>query len=334
MNNFWIRLPKPFLILAPMDAVTDTVFRRVVMRAARPDVFFTEFTSAAGFVSGHGRDGTLRRLAYTNDEQPVVAQIWGNQPLQFREMAVELADMGFAGIDINTGCPDKSIIKQGGGSGLIGDLKTTASLIEASKRSHLPVSVKTRLGITRTDEWRDWLGFLLSQDIANLTIHLRTRREMSKVPAHYELIPEILDLRDRLAPNTKLTINGDIADRAQADSIWQKYPRIDGFMIGRGIFSNIFAFEEPIHDGDGLVMPEHDMNEPIELLRYHLDLFDESPLRFDPLKRFFKIYVRGFDGAGELREELMRTRTTSEVRRILRQAEASLPEGHQNQTLR
>lgn len=295
-----------------MEAVTDIVFRHVIQHAGRPDVFFTEFTNAASYCSPKGIHSTRGRLAFSADEQPMVAQIWGSQPDNFREMALGLKALGFKGVDINMGCPDASVVKGGAGSGLIRNPGRAAELIAAAKESGLPISVKTRLGDTRVDEWHDWLTHILTQDIVNLTIHLRTRKEMSKVAAHFELIPEIKKLRDDIAPHTLLTINGDVRDRAHGETLSQQYG-IDGIMIGRGVFKDPFAFS----DGHQATQAER-----ITLLHYHLDLFDRfsqelEPRKFDPLKRFFKIYLHDFPGAAEIRERLMHTETTDEVRKIL-----------------
>ncbi|MDX2776079.1 tRNA-dihydrouridine synthase [Streptomyces caniscabiei] len=314
MTNFWNELPRPFFILAPMEAVTDVVFRHVVASAARPDIFFTEFTNTSSYASEKGIHSTRGRLTFTSDEQPMVAQIWGTKPDEFAYMAKGLADMGFSGIDINMGCPDKSVVKGGAGSGLIRTPERAAELIAAAKAGGLPVSVKTRLGYNRTDEWRGWLTHILKQDVVNLTVHLRTRKEMSKVDAHYELIPEIKKLRDEIAPQTLLTINGDIRDRQHGLELTKTYG-VDGIMIGRGIFSNPFAFE--------LDKKAHSREELVDLLNLHLDLFDKysqelEPRRFEPLKRFFKIYIRDFPGASELREKLMHAKSTDEVRALIK----------------
>lgn len=311
--NFWQNLPRPFFILAPMEAVTDVVFRHVVASAAKPDIFFTEFTNASSYCSPAGKHSTRGRLTFTEDEQPMVAQIWGSKPDEFRQMAHGLKEMGFAGIDINMGCPVKNVVKSGG-SYLIRQPELAAQLITAAKESGLPVSVKTRLGYTSTTEFTGWLSHILKQDIVNLTIHLRTRKEMSKVPAHYELISEIKKLRDEIAPQTLLTINGDIRDRQHGEELVRQYG-VDGIMIGRGIFHNPFAFEAEANI--------HTKEELLGLLHFHLDLFDKystelEPRRFEPLKRFFKIYVRDFPGASELREQLMHTKTTLEARAVLR----------------
>lgn len=314
MNNFWNTLPEPFFALAPMEAVTDVVFRHVIAKAGRPDILFTEFTNTASYCSPKGKHSTAGRLAFTPDEQPIVAQIWGTNPEHFRQMSHGLAADGFAGIDINMGCPDKTVVKGGAGSGLIRTPPLATDIIAATKEAGLPVSVKTRLGDVRTDEWHDWLAHILRQDIANLTIHLRTRKEMSKVAAHYDLIPEIIALRDQIAPSTKLTINGDISDRHRGEELAATYTGINGIMIGRGVFTNPYAFtrgHQPTRD------------EIISLLRFHLDLFDAyntdptQPRPFDPLKRFFKIYIRDMPGAAELRDALMHTKNTHEVRVLL-----------------
>lgn len=313
MDNFWTTLPRPFFILAPMEAVTDVVFRHVVTAAARPDVYFTEFVNAASYCSEKGEHSTRGRLAFTDDEHPMVAQIWGNNPEQFAQMAHGLATKGFKGIDINMGCPVTNVATKGSGSGLIREPELAAQLIAGAKEGGLPVSVKTRLGYTSTDELRTWLTHILQQDIVNLTIHLRTRKEMSKVPAHFELIPEIKKLRDEIAPHTLLTINGDIRDRQHGEQLVTEYG-VDGVMIGRGVFHNPFAFE--------IIPKQHTREELLDLLKLQLDLHDKysielGPRKFDPLKRFFKIYVREFEGASELREKLMHTKTTDEVRTLL-----------------
>lgn len=346
--NFWADLPRPFFILAPMEAVTDVVFRHVVKHAGPPDVFFTEFTNATGWV--HAGDPAIGgRLVKTDDEEPIVAQIWGAIPDDFAQIAAYCKTLGYHGIDINMGCPDASAVKAGGGAGMIRTPENAAQVIAAAKTAGLPVSVKTRLGYSTIDEMRDWLAHLLHQGVVNLTIHLRTKKEMSKVPAHYEVIPQILALRDEIAPDTLITINGDIENRAEGLALVEKYPGIDGIMIGRGIFHNPFCFrdEEPLGNefsktsaarasasaGETEALREAVLENSvgekasktrlINLLHLHLDLFDqwntpEHPRKFDPLKRFFKIYVNSFDGAAELRDKLMHTKNTAEVRAVLK----------------
>ena len=348
MTSFWNDLPQPFFILAPMEAVTDVVFRHVVKQAGAPDIFFTEFANATGWV--HAGDKAIAgRLIKTDDEQPLIAQIWGGEPWDMEAFAKHCAELGFNGIDINMGCPAKSAIKSGGAA-LIRRPDIAIAAIDAAKKSGLPVSVKTRLGYTYVDEWREWLTAILKQDIVNLTIHLRTKKEMSKVAAHYELIDEIVKLRDEIAPQMLLTINGDIRDREHGLEIARKHPGVNGIMIGRGVFSDPFCFrraielssvEEAVTGASNAVSRTprageatrkeyseaeysstiHHKSELIALLHYHLDLFDHyQPTLgrpFETLKRFFKIYIRDFDGAKELRERLMHTTTTDEVRSIL-----------------
>ncbi|AND38654.1 tRNA dihydrouridine synthase [Cytobacillus oceanisediminis] len=312
IDNFWRELPRPFFILAPMEEVTDVVFRHVVSEAARPEVFFTEFTNSDSYCHPEGINSVRGRLTFTEDEQPIVAHIWGDKPEYFRQMSIGMAELGFKGLDINMGCPVPNVAQHGKGSGLIRRPEVAAELIQAAKAGGLPVSVKTRLGFTEVDEWKVWLKHILEQDIANLSIHLRTRDEMSKVPAHWELIPEIKKLREQVAPDTLLTINGDIPDRQKGLELAEKYG-IDGVMIGRGIFHNPFAFETEKKD--------HSSEELLDLLRLHMDLHDQySHLELRPftaLHRFFKIYAKGFPGASALRNQLMNTRSTDEVRELL-----------------
>lgn len=311
-ENFWQDLPRPFFVLAPMEDVTDVVFRHVVAEAAAPDVYFTEFTNSDSYCHPEGKASVRGRLTFTEDEQPIVAHIWGDDPEHFREMSIGMAEAGFKGLDINMGCPVPNVVGDGKGCGLIGRPEVAAELIQAAKAGGLPVSVKTRLGLTNIDEWHDWLRHILEQDIVNLSIHLRTKKEMSKADAHWELIPEIKKLRDEVAPDTLLTINGDIPDREKGLELANQYG-VDGVMIGRGIFNNPYAFEhEP---------KEHSSEELLNLLRIHLDLFDKyseiEKRKYIALHRFFKIYVKGFRGAGELRNNLMNTKSTDEARALL-----------------
>ncbi|WGT37473.1 tRNA-dihydrouridine synthase [Lysinibacillus sp. 1 U-2021] len=312
-KNFWLDLPRPFFILAPMEDVTDVVFRHVIQEAGRPDVYFTEFTNTTSYCHPDGLDNVRNRLAFTEDEQPIVAHIWGDNPEHFRQMSIGMKELGFKGIDINMGCPVDNVAERGKGAGLILYPERAADIIQAAKAGGLPVSVKTRLGFTDVAEWREWLTHILKQDIANLSIHLRTREEMSKVAAHWELIGDIKKLRDEVAPNTLLTINGDIPDRLTGLKLVEQYG-IDGVMIGRGVFSNPFAFEkEP---------KEHSAKEYLNLLYLHLNLHDHYSKEFETrsfkaLQRFFKIYVRGFKGASQLRVQLLGAHSTDEVRELL-----------------
>ena len=254
----------------------------------------------------------------------MVAHIWGDQPEQFREMSIGLAEMGFKGIDLNMGCPVANVAQKGKGSGLILRPEVAAEIIQATKAGGLPVSVKTRLGYYEIDEWKDWLKHVLEQDIANLSIHLRTRKEMSKVDAHWELIEAIKNLRDEIAPDTLLTINGDIPDRQTGLELVEKYG-VDGIMIGRGIFHNPFAFEKEPR--------EHTSKELLDLLRLHLSLFQkynkDEDRQFKSLRRFFKIYVRDIKGASQLRHQLMNTESIAEARELLDAFEAQM----ENRTL-
>lgn len=314
-DNFWLDLPRPFFILAPMEDVTDVVFRHVVSAAAKPDVFFTEFANTESYCHPKGYQSVRGRLAFTKDEQPIVAHIWGDKPEYFRQMSMDMAEKGFRGIDINMGCPAHNVAPKGKGCGLIRRPEVAANIIQATKVGGLPVSVKTRLGYTEVGEWREWLTHILEQDIANLSIHLRTKVEMSNVAAHWDLIPAIKKLRDHIAPHTLLTINGDIPNRQTGMELAHQYG-VDGVMIGRGIFKNPFAFEKESQ--------EHSSQEYLDLLRLHLDLFDQyseefEPRPFKPLRRFFKIYARGFRGANELRNQLQQTESTNEARALLEQ---------------
>ena len=309
--NFWSQFEKGFTCLAPMEGVTDIAFRQVIARAARPDIFFTEFTNVNSYSSEKGRPNALERLRFEPGEQPIVAQIWGKNPEMFKETVEAVKNLGFQAVDINMGCPERHVVATGGGSGLIRTPELAKEILRAAKEvDGITVSVKTRLGYTKTDEWKAWLTNLLEEHPAALTVHLRTKKEMSKVDAHYELIPEIVELKNQLSPDTKLIINGDIKSAAEA----QKFVEhgADGIMIGRGVFQNPYCFEK--------TPQEHTREELLDLMRYHLDLYEKYELHpYDPLKHFYKIYVNNFPGASDLRAKLMQTKTITEARELIDQ---------------
>lgn len=330
MKTVWDELPKPFFVLAPMEAVTDVIFRHVVAKAGAPDLWFSEFTNATGWV--HAGEKAIRgRLYKTDDEKPIIAQIWGGEPSDMEKLAHYCKELGYDGIDINMGCPAKSAIKSGG-SALIRNPSLAIAAIAAAKTAGLPVSVKTRLGYTHVDEWKEWLTILLQQDIAALTIHLRTKKEMSKVSAHWELMPEVKALRDTIAPQTLLIGNGDVRNIQHGHKLIRE-TGIDGIMIGRGIFHNPYAFStntdiyNDVESTTDLANPYESVatnvatKTRLDLLRYHLDLFDEyQPVTtrpYETLKRFFKVYVRDFNEASSLRSALMITESTRQAREII-----------------
>lgn len=318
--NIWEELSKkgPISCLAPMEGVTDICFRQVIAKAGRPDLFFTEFTNVSSYASEKGRTNALERLKIAPTDSPIIAQIWGKNPDHFAEITSALKDLGFAGVDLNFGCPDKHVNKAGGGAAMIRtpDLAVECFRNALAHANGLPVSIKTRLGFTYIDEYKDWLSTLLREHPAALTVHLRTRKEMSKVSAHYELIPDIIRLKNKLSPETKLLVNGDILSRTEGEKIVHGNPGLDGYMIGRGVFQNPYCFTD-----------HHPTREELmDLLNLHLDLFDkdnrlqeskEVKHSFEPLKHYFKIYVKDFPGASELRQQLMECHSASEARAVL-----------------
>lgn len=306
---------RPFFSLAPMEAVTGSVFRRVVMKAAAPDIFYTEFTNALSITHPKAKEATKGRLYIDPEEDPKpIVQLWGNNGDDFARAAKEVERQGYEAIDINTGCPDIAVIKNHSGSDLIRHFDRTKEVIEGARQSDLPVTVKTRIGYSEVDEYKTWIPFLLEQQVPVLTVHVRTKEEMSNVPAHYELIDDIVKMRDEIAPDTLLQINGDIMDYQAGMQLYHEHSGIDGIMIGRGIFTNPYAFEP--------IPKEHSTHELLNLLRYQLDLYDEFvakgiPGHFAPLQRFFKIYVRGMKGASAARNDLMQTKTTDDARAVI-----------------
>lgn len=322
-------LPKPFFVLAPMDDVTDTVFRQIVADCAPPDLFFTEFVNVDGLQSP-GRPKLLKKLQFVPNETKLIAQLWGKEPENFRKTAEQIADgslakelglpdgCNFVGIDLNMGCPAKGEVQNGTCSALILNRELAGEIIRATQKGaqsagqQMPVSVKTRLGYHTIDH--TWAEFLLGHTLNMLTVHGRTKKEMSKVPAHWGEIAKVRELRDRLSPGTLIVGNGDVQSRQQGQELAAAYG-LDGIMIGRGVFHDPYIFATKSQ------WEVKTREERIHLYRTHVQLFattwqnNERPIH--TLNKFCKIYINGFDGAKELREKLMAAQSTEELLNLL-----------------
>ncbi|HLP86385.1 MAG TPA: tRNA-dihydrouridine synthase [Candidatus Paceibacterota bacterium] len=330
MKNFWEKLPKNFFCLAPMADVTDAAFRRVIAKYGKPNVFYTEFVSADGLAS-KGREALKNNLLFTKKEKPIVVQLFSSNPVKMREASKYVASLGFDGIDINMGCPDRSVEKQGAGAAMMKDMKRAGEIIQAVKdgikdaKKKIPVSVKTRIGYNR-NQISEWIPFLLLQDISALTIHARTRKEMSLVPARWEHVKEVVEIRNKMKLKTKIIGNGDVKSVKEGKKLMKEIG-CDGVMIGRGIFGNPWLFslersflEEERSDGKGKSLPKKAISKKLKVMLEHTKLFEKllgKHKNFAVMKKHFKAYVSGFEGAKELRIELMNTRNAKEVENII-----------------
>lgn len=310
MQKFsWQNLKRPFLVLAPMEDVTDIVFRQMIIKTGRPDVFFTEFTSTDGLFS-EGALHTLRRLQFSPVEKPIIAQIWGNNPANYFKAGKLIREMGFDGLDINMGCPDKAIIKHGCCGALIDNQSLAKELIHAARQGaeDLPIGVKTRIGVKEI-KTESWISFLLAQDLQALTIHGRTVSEKSKVPARWDEIAKAVSIRNGMGKDTVIIGNGDITSFDSAMDQHAKYG-VDGVMIGRGIFQNPWIFNR--HIDPAAITP----SDKLQLLIDHIQQFnntwgDTKP--FDIMKKFYKIYISDIPNAHNFRMELMDCKTPRET---------------------
>ena len=312
-DNVLLNLPKPFFVLAPMDDVTDSVFRQIIADCAKPDLFITEFVNVDGLQSP-GRTKLLPKLYFTTKEQPMYAQLWGKEPKNYLKTAKEVVKMGFKGVDINMGCPDKAVVKNGCGSALINNRELAAEIISATKKGvagKIPVSVKIRTGFNMVDF--TWPEFILKQGVDMLTVHGRTTKEMSKVPARWEDIGEIRQMRDKIAPSTLIVGNGDVASHQQGEELAKKY-KLDGIMIGRGALANPFVFAKTNKWAE--LAPQ----QKVELYKKHVELFAKTwpngEHSIQTLKKFAKAYINGFDGASDLRAQIMQQNSLDEMLKV------------------
>jgi nifR3 family TIM-barrel protein len=318
-NGFWHKLPSPFFVTAPMANVTDCVFRKLFAKYGKPDVIWTEFVSADGLVSPGGKK-LLIDLKYSPKERPIVAQLFTGHPEVMKKAAAIVKRLKFDGLDINMGCPDRSVEKQGGGAAMMKSPGAAIAVLKAAREGFDgPVSVKTRIGYNKFD--LEWIKLLLEQRLPALTVHLRTRKEMSDVSAHWELMPEIVKMRDHIQSDipinerTLIIGNGDVESLADADAKAEK-SGCDGVMIGRGIFGKPWLFEKKSRER----MPEERLKTLIEHTKlFEKEFCDRKHIKnFAVMRKHFKAYVNGWDGAKELRAKLMEAETAKEVENTIK----------------
>ena len=354
MKNFWSNLPKPFFIQAPLANVTDAAFRRVIAKYSKftrtdgsrggPDVMYTEFVSADGLMLANaaGRTKLLRDLVFSEQEHPIVAQFFTSNLEAMERASALAAELGFDGVDINMGCPDKTIEKQGAGAKLMLNPKLAQELIAVAKRGapNLPVSVKTRLGYNK-DILDVWLPALFEARPAAVAIHARTRREMSKVPARWERIKRAVEIRNELGSDTLIVGNGDLRDIVDAQEKIAE-TGADGAMLGRALFGTPWLFADASAEivsknSSGLLVPAvlpdgqgearlfsqqflPSLETRLRIAVEHTKLFEEllgGVKNFAIMKKHFKAYAEGFPGARELRMELMETTNSVEVEAVV-----------------
>lgn len=307
-------IAKPFFVLAPMDDVTDIVFRQVIGSLAPPDVYFTEFVNVDGLQS-RGRKRIIHKLWLEKTNTPVIAQIWGKTPVNYEKVASELVEMGFAGVDINMGCPDKSVVKNGCCSALINNRDLAGQIISSVKKGvngQIPVSVKIRTGFNEVDF--SWPEFILNQDIDLLTVHGRTTKELSKVPARWNDIKKVREIRDKIAPKTLIVGNGDVESR-QHGELLAKQTGVDGVMIGRAIFTDPYIFSKDSH------WEKLSEIEKLQIYQKHIELFANTyqnrERNWQSLKRMAKVYIHATQNASAFRDKLVRSETIEDMLEVL-----------------
>ena len=330
MESFWLKLPKPFFILAPMADVTDAAFRQIIAKYGKPDVMYTEFVSADGLVHSEGRKRLLLDLKYGENERPIVAQLFSSRPEKIKEAAKLVRSLGFDGLDINMGCPDKTIEKQGAGAALIKNPELAKEIIISAEDGFGGrVSVKTRLGYSSLDEFDSWFSALIEVNPIAITVHLRTRQEMSKVPAHWELASKLHEFVGHQVANKAtrwpyhplVIANGDVQSLAEAKEKAQMY-NLDGIMIGKGVFGNPYLFAlEPSDGYNSSRRTAPGLEERMRIMIEHVYLFEEyfqGKKSFAVMKKFFKAYIAGHPQAKDLQEKLMACESAQGVEKVCR----------------
>ncbi len=314
VNNFYTSLSKPTFVLAPLEQVTDAAFRYIIAKYGKPQVLYTEFTSADGLCSP-GLERLLPDLRYTDSERPIVAQIFGRRPETMRLAAEICRELGFDGVDINMGCPERNVCKTGAGAGMINDPSLAKECIYAVKdgAGDLPISVKTRIGLTDIT-LEEWVAHLLETKLAVITLHLRTRKEMSKVPAHWDKVHRAVELVRET--ETVLYGNGDVESLEQARRLASD-TGVDGVMFGRAIFGNPWLLNP------GICREELTVTERLHVMLEHAYVFEyffaETRKHFLVMRSHFHAYVSGMPKAKEMRIKLTLCSSAAEAHDAVRE---------------
>ena len=335
-QGFWKNLKSPIIGLSPMDGITDAAFRYMLAKTHKPDVIYTEFVNVEGLA--RGAVSMLDHLIYNKIERPIVAQIYGIETESFYKVAIMCCCLGFDGIDINMGCPANKVARRNSGAGLIRvpeqakkiirtvkqavtDWSNGISLEEAGLRpkiinhltesgdSHphklIPVSVKTRTGVDDIIA-EEWVKHLLEEEPAVIAMHGRTLKQMYSGEANWEILGKVAKIVHQT--NTLFLGNGDIKSLNDAHERIKKYGT-DGALIGRATCGNPWFFS-------GI---EPTMEERFKAAIDHARCFEEMSMKhaFFAMRKHLAWYCKGFDGARELRKELMQTNSSDEVKVIL-----------------
>lgn len=324
--------------LSPMDGITDVVFRQVISAIAPPDIYFTEFVSAEGISRGGIK--LYDQLLYRPNQRPIVGQIFGKDPESFYKSAVILCHLGFDGIDINLGCPAKTVTQHGSGAALIEKPDLASKLIKAAqkgindyfsskttitniglKKASLAIiqrnliyseykpkknvtptfSVKTRLGVNE-DISQQWIPFLLSHQLDFITLHGRTLKQGYSGQADWSAIHRASIVAKN--HHTPFFGNGDISSLSQAMQYIQKYD-LSGVLIGRSSMGNPWVFSSNIPS----------LSQKFSAMLLHAQLFEKTfpHRRFDPLRKHFLLYTSGHPHAKQLRQKIVRLNSIKEL---------------------
>lgn len=362
-----LHLQSPVIGLSPMDGVSDFSFREITKKYGNPDIIYTEFVNVMGLcIAGYN---TLKEFDYTESQRPIIAQIYGNNPEYFYHAAKVVVALGFDGVDINMGCPAKTVTQSGSGAALIKNPTLALEIIDSVKRGVrdyvdngklsglndktlkavnlkikdnikaleklkisdnklssgqinlyagndkskfqrvlIPVSVKTRIGYDKPIT-EDWISTLDSANPDWLAVHGRTLKQM------YSGESNKLELIKAVNSTSKaVLINGDIKDYSDALKAINE-TKAFGVLIGRASFGNPWVFNKKY--SDNLITLE----DRVKVMIDHTKLFikhNPDPRAFFQLRKHFGWYMKGFDGAKELREKLFRSSSLDEVNKIVK----------------
>ncbi len=324
MKNFWNKLHKPILALAPMAGIADSAFRQICKEYGA-DVTYGEMASVSALFFKPRK--TLELVKFNKKERPYVVQLFGKNPEHFAKATKIITEkIRPDGIDINFGCPAKKVFGNGSGCALMPQKELAREIILAvCENTHLPVSLKIRAGVKNTTAV-DFIKNLKDLPFSAVMVHGRTYEGSFAGPVDFKIAEKI----KKIIPDKIVLANGGINTVENAVKILQKYPLLDGLGIARGAWGRPYIFTQikDLLQYNSLLSKERcreaterlDFKTIKQIMLRHAKLIwkDKKELGMFEIRKHLAWYVKGFPGAAELRRQLVQAQSVKEIKSILK----------------
>lgn len=318
MNNFWDKIKKPVVALAPMSGVSDSPMRLMAKKLGS-DLEFSEFISAASLFYKEENEKSFKLARFEESERPYIIQLFGNVPEHF-EVATKILNERFNpdGFDINFGCPARSVVNSGAGSALFAEPQKARAIIEAVKKASggKPVSIKIRAAFKNISAL-DFIENIKGAPFENVTLHMRTYEQLHTGEPNWEIAKK---LKEKLKPlGIPLIINGGLNTAEKAKAALE-YTGADGVMIAQASLGNPFIFREIKAALNNETVPAVTLEERIQTALEHARLMVSikgEKYGIMEMRKHLAWYFKSMPNVSELRAKLVKVNSLDELKEIL-----------------